>query len=185
MDAVVVEWAAAEGARLLGDVGSRWAHCDAAGLRAREVSGMLASQEDREALISAAYVHDIGHAPELRVTGFHPIDGARYLRSMGLGRIACLVAHHTEARFEAELLGLMEELEEFPREVSATADALAYCDLTTGPSGEAFSFEERFADIGRRYADNEVVLEALRRARRSLAGAVVRTEARLKAEGVA
>ncbi len=31
-------------------------------------------------LVAAAYLHDIGYAPELAITGFHPLDGARHLR---------------------------------------------------------------------------------------------------------
>ena len=35
-------------------------------------------------LVAAAWLHDIGYAPELVETGFHPLDGARYLRREGL-----------------------------------------------------------------------------------------------------
>ena len=54
---------------------------------------------------------------------------------MSFARLACLVAHHSEAR----LRGLTHTLDEFPRERSATADVLTYCDLTRGPPGERVS----------------------------------------------
>ena len=34
-------------------------------------------------LVAAAWLHDIGYASALVDTGFHPIDGARYLRRRG------------------------------------------------------------------------------------------------------
>ncbi len=37
-----------------------------------------------EALVAAAWLHDIGYAPEVTDTGFHPLDGARYLVGLGI-----------------------------------------------------------------------------------------------------
>jgi hypothetical protein len=53
-----------------------------------------------------AYLHDIGYAPRLVRTGFHPLDGAEWLASMGEIRLANLVAHHTGALHEAGERGL-------------------------------------------------------------------------------
>jgi hypothetical protein len=33
--------------------------------------------------MSAVLLHDIGYAPDLVITGFHPLDGARFLRGIG------------------------------------------------------------------------------------------------------
>jgi hypothetical protein len=41
---------------------------------------------------------------------------ARFLRAQGQERLACLVAHHSGARLEAEERGLVEELAAFPVE---------------------------------------------------------------------
>jgi hypothetical protein len=50
--------------------------------------------DDREILVAAAWLHDIGYAPGLAETGFHPLDGARWLRTAGFGdRLAGLVAY--------------------------------------------------------------------------------------------
>ena len=35
---------------------------------------------DRRLLLAAAWLHDIGYAPTVRKTGFHPLDGGLYLR---------------------------------------------------------------------------------------------------------
>jgi hypothetical protein len=44
-------------------------------------------------MVMAAWLHDIGYAPELAVTGFHPLDGARFLRRAGAdGQVVSLVA---------------------------------------------------------------------------------------------
>ena len=58
------EWAAAEAEHLLSPLGDRWNHVRAVGERAGEVGAIL-GQEDRRYLISAAYLHDIGYAPDL------------------------------------------------------------------------------------------------------------------------
>jgi HD superfamily phosphodiesterase len=68
------------------------------------------SPEDGDALVAAAFLHDVGYAPSLNWLGFHPVDGARFLRGLGRERLACLVAHHSGARFEAEERGLVDKL---------------------------------------------------------------------------
>jgi predicted hydrolase (HD superfamily) len=45
---------------------------------AQSLGGILG--RDVEQLRAAAMLHDIGYTPSLATTGFHPLDGARYLR---------------------------------------------------------------------------------------------------------
>jgi hypothetical protein len=97
----------------------------------------------------------------LAAHGFHPLDGALWLRGQGLERLAGLVAHHTAARFEAEAHGLGEGLAAFADECSVVTDALAYSDLTTGPAGERVSVAERLGEIERRYGRASTVVRAL------------------------
>jgi hypothetical protein len=172
------EWAAAEAERLLSPLGDRWKHVRAVGECAREVSAVL-DQEDRPYLVAAAYLHDIGYAPELQRTGLHQLDGARYIRSLGAERLARLVAHHSEARFEIRLRGFATELAVYEREQSWVSDALTYCDLTTGPTGLAMMFEDRVAEVEQRYGEGEIV-DALRQATPHLVGAIERTRDRLR-----
>src|SRR5213080_4861054 len=138
----LVSWAAEYAESLLAPLGDRWLHVQGVVERARWV-GQAFDEENRCTLVAAAYLHDIGYAPALKKTGFHPLDGACYLRSLGYDRLASLVAHHSEARFEASLRGYEAALNEFPCERSAVADALTYCDLTTGPTGEPITLKER------------------------------------------
>jgi hypothetical protein len=172
------DWAAAEAERLLSPLGDRWSHVRAVGERAGDVGAIL-DQEDRHYLVAAAYLHDIGYTPDLQRTGLHQLDGARYLRSPGAERLACLVAHHSEARFEIRLRGFGEELAAYKREESWVSDALTYCDLTTGPTGLPMTFEDRVAEVEQRYGEGEIV-DALRQATPYLLGAIERTEDRLR-----
>jgi hypothetical protein len=173
-----VNWAAYEAESRLASLGSRWSHARGVALRAQEIAAAVAV-EDRGVLVAAAYVHDIGYADELVVHDFHPIDGALWLRSQGQERLAGLVAHHTGARFEARAHALAEALEAFPDERSAVSDALAYCDLTTGPTGERVTVAERLGEIERRYGAGSLVVLALEDASTTLKAMVGRTEARM------
>jgi HD domain len=182
-DREIVRWAAGEAARLLGPLGDRWRHVRGVAQQARRIASILGDAE-APVLLAAAYLHDVGWAPELADTRFHPIDGARWVRSQGHDRLARLVAHHSEARFEAHLQGLGDELGEFEREDSPTGDALTYCDLTTGPTGEPITPVARWDEIERRYGPNSIVVNALARSRQSLLAAVRRTERRIEGAGI-
>ena len=82
-------------------LGRRWLHVQAVAGRAAEVSAAL-PEARRNQLVAAAWLHDIGYSPEIDLTRFHPLDGARYLRKQGWSaEIVNLVAHHSGARFEA------------------------------------------------------------------------------------
>jgi len=98
---------------------------------------------DADTLMAAAWLHDVGYAAALAEEGFHPLDGARWLRRIGYDpRVTARVAHHSCAAIEAELRGLADELlAEFPWEESAVSDALRYFDLTTGPEGERMTVD--------------------------------------------
>jgi hypothetical protein len=136
-------------------------------------------------LEAAAYLHDVGYAPALRRTGFHPLDGAWFVADQfGDARLASLVAHHSEARFQARLTGCDQSLAAFPRERSPVADALTYCDQLTGPTGMRVSLRERVASVRERYGDESVVAQATLQARRHLALAIARTARRLRAHGM-
>jgi hypothetical protein len=153
-------------------------------VRAGEIASVV-DADDRGVLLAAAYLHDVGYAPELVEHGFHPLDGALWLRAQGLDRLAGLVAHHTGARFEAAAHGLIESIAAFHDERSAVSDALAYSDLTTGPAGERVTVLERLGEIERRYGHTSLVVRALERASETLLEMVARTEQRLAGEPVA
>ena len=104
--------------------------------------------DERRLLVVAAWWHDLGYAPALRDTGAHQIDGARYLAVQGYpDRLVALVAHHSAAICEAAERKLTAELEVWPREESAVADALWMADMTIGPRGEELAYDDRLSEI--------------------------------------
>ncbi|MEU4594944.1 HD domain-containing protein [Micromonospora aurantiaca (nom. illeg.)] len=60
----------------------RWTHVQGVGRRATELTSTVAPA-DRDLLVAAAWLHDVGYAPDLVDTGLHSLDGARYLRRNG------------------------------------------------------------------------------------------------------
>ena len=97
-------------------------------------------------------MHDIGYAPQLRDTGFHPLDGAVYLRREGWPAPVCdLVAHHSGSRFVARIRGLDDRLSEFEFVEDASSDALTVADNTTAPDGRVMMLDERLRDKLKRH----------------------------------
>lgn len=147
--------------------------------KAAELAWVL-DEDQRETLLAAAWLHDIGYAPELALTGFHPLDGARYLRYQAWpAQVVNLVAHHSGARFEAAERGLVHGLSEFDHEDSPIMDALVTADLTTGPTGEHIAYDERIAEILDRYPPEDPVHRTWVEAAPILKECVLRTEKRL------
>lgn len=128
--------------------------------KARRIGRKLG--EDGELLESTAWVHDLGYAPGVAITGFHPLDGARYLRACSAPkRVVDLVACHSSAWAEAQEFGVAAELAKFHDERTLTRDLLWYCDMTTGPDGTDLGFEDRMAEVRDRYGPDHYVTRAL------------------------
>ncbi|SES49639.1 HDIG domain-containing protein [Streptomyces sp. yr375] len=143
----------------------RWKHCLGVAERARTIAPILG--QDAELMEAAAVLHDIGYAPDLAKTGFHPLDGARYLRDVANAdeRVVNLVAHHSCSWMEAEARGMREELEaEFPRESAHLNDALCYCDMNTTPDGTPTNPIDRINEITGRYGPESLIGTFIRRA---------------------
>jgi HD superfamily phosphodiesterase len=158
----------------------RWAHVQGVAAQARSLAPILG--DDADLLEAAAWLHDIGYSPDLADTGFHPLDGARYLRDVQHADPALyrLVANHSCAIIEAEERGLANVLSiEFPAPAPMLNDALAYCDMTTTPTGEVVDVHERLAEIVERYGPHDVVTRFIRKAEPQLVSSVVRTDQRL------
>ncbi|MET7426213.1 HD domain-containing protein [Dactylosporangium sp. NPDC005555] len=134
---------------LLTDLPQRWAHTAGVARRAAELCAALAmAPADRDRVVAAAWLHDIGYAAPVHDTGFHPLDGARFLRAAGwAARVNALVAHHSGACYVAEVRGLRHEMTEFPRELSPVADALTYADQTVGPDGARVDIRTRMTEM--------------------------------------
>ncbi len=141
---------------------------------------------DSEVLVAAAFLHDVGYAPLLALTGFHPLDGARFLRDEHRTdeRLVRLVANHTFALLEAEERGLRAELEaEFPiLDDQLLTDALTYADMTTTPDGAPTTPHARIAEIVARYGPDTVVGRFIQRAEPEIMATAARVEQAVAAQ---
>jgi putative nucleotidyltransferase with HDIG domain len=158
----------------------RWAHTQGVASTARQIAPVLGT--DADLVEAACWLHDIGYAPRLHDTGFHPLDGARFLRDVAYAKpLLCrLVAHHSGALVEATERGLgtdlLREFKPAPRDL---ADALTYCDMTTGPDGQEMTVRKRIAEVRKRYGPDHIVSRAIMLSAPELIAAVGRVGARL------
>ncbi|WP_344589292.1 HD domain-containing protein [Actinomadura vinacea] len=155
----------------------RWAHTQGVARQARTLAPIL--DDNADLLEAAAWLHDIGYAPDLVATGFHPLDGARYLRDVHQAddHLCRLVAHHSCALIEARERGLANELtREFRTDEPKLAKSLAYCDMTTSPDGDELSVEERLSEIISRYGDGHLVTRSINTSSPHLIEAVYRVQ---------
>jgi hypothetical protein len=135
----------------LTDLPERWRHTVGVAERAAELTVTVGPSE-RDLLVAAAWLHDIGYARELYSTGFHALDGALFLdRHRWPRRLCALVAHHSGGWFVGRAMGLDEELRRFTRELSPVSDALAYADQTVGPRGQRLPLRLRVAEAAHRH----------------------------------
>ena len=151
----------------------RWTHVQGVAARGRSLAPVLGA--DAHLLEAAAWLHDIGYAPDLAATGLHSLDGARYLRdAWHADAMLCrLVAHHSCAIIEAGERGLADALNsEFEPAPYVLASVLTYCDMTTSPDGELVQAEQRLAEIQDRYGPGHLVTRSIQRATPMILGAV-------------
>jgi hypothetical protein len=170
----LIAWAATESGWLLAALPRRWIHTQEVALHAWWVAAGL-TPDDQQLLVAAAYLHDIGYADNLAQTGFHPIDGAAHLSRTGHPDLARLVAHHGGAAVEARHRGLTRRMAAFPPLPGPVADALTYCDVTTGPRGESVDPGPRLEVIVDRHGSDSVVARSRTEAQVDIYSAVVRT----------
>ena len=113
---------------------------------------------DADPLEAAAWLHDIGYAPDLAVTGLHALDAARYLRDAQVGRTP--FEHHRRSRRTGACRRLSLES-------SLTSDTfssvLTLCDMTTSPDGEPIPIDKQHAEIHHRYGRDHLVSRSIPR----------------------
>jgi putative nucleotidyltransferase with HDIG domain len=179
-----VEWAKNLAQELLADaLPRRWAHTQGVARQARSLADQVGAAS---ALIeAAAWLHDIGYAPTVAATGFHPLDGARYLRDVHAAEqtLCVLVAYHSGSAVEAEERGMSAELAEFgpPDRHARLLSVLTAADMTTGPDGDLTSPTARIEEILHRYPVGDVVYRAVSRS----AGSLIATSERVLNERAA
>jgi len=176
---VDVEKARTLAAVVLADLPDRWEHTKAVAAQAEAVSGTV-EPADREVLVAAAWLHDIGYGVQARDTGLHSLDGARLAeRWEWPPRVAALIAHHSGARYVVGGLGFTEALRAYPDEGSAVTDALLYADQTTGPRGELWPAAARIAASVRRHGPGSANAKVSAERSVYLLEAIARVQARM------
>ena len=151
--------------RALASTGTRLAHSRRVAARVQEALPLV-EPEWRAALGAAAWLHDVGYSRIASAIGFHPLDGARWLRQDGWSdQVTRLVAWHTHSEKEAELRGLAPYDDEFPRPPEFVMAVLTWADLTSTPGGFECEPEDRLERILNTYPVGSVVHEATRASR--------------------
>lgn len=154
----------------------RLAHAVAVARLANTVAHLVRRGDD-VVLVHAAWLLDIGYAPAVADTGVHALDGARWLDRRGHHRLACLVAHHTGAAYEAHARGLGTALSRFTRESSLVSDLLTWCDLSRGPTGQPIAPSHHLDLVIEQHRRDEAVARALAQARPALLATCERVDA--------
>lgn len=154
----------------------RWAHTQGVAAAAAGLTAMFTTAQGAT-VVAGCWLHDVGYAPDLATTGFHPLDGATYLREQGFPvTVVSLVAFHTGARYEADRRGLAEALTQFPDPDPILLDAVTCADMTTSPDGDPITAAARLADIFSRYSPGTPVSDAVRASAPELLAAVTRCQ---------
>jgi HD domain len=181
----LTEWAYDLSERMLAEPSPRrWAHVRGVAGRARELAPILSA--DADLMEAAAVLHDVGYSPSIATTGFHLLDGARFLcdQENADDRLVRLVAHHSFASLEAEERGRRDELaSEFELGRPELVDALVFCDMTTTPDGRHTTAKARADEIVGRYGPDTIVGRFIQRAAPEIYAAVGRVEGRMAGAG--
>lgn len=141
-------WAAVEAEMLLSSASWRWANTKQVVRHATWASAGV-RPEQRELLVAAAYLHDIGSSAAIAESDCAALEGARHLRLQGLHELSRLVAHHTPARTFAISSAQLRDLARYPDPPTPVADALTYSILTSGRRPFGPAGDEQFEEISR------------------------------------
>lgn len=176
MSAALVERARRVAEVRLAGLSRRLTHVRGVAAAAERIRGHFEA-DTGSCLVAAAWLHDIGYAPTVRVSGFHPLDGAQFVRRQGFSElVVSLVAFHSGAATEAKVRGIVG-LSDFAEPAREVLDALTFCDLTTGPDGSAVNASERLDEVLARYGPDDPVHRAVDSSRDDLLAAVGRVQA--------
>jgi hypothetical protein len=114
--------------------GDAWAKSERAAHLA-EVAAAELQRPRSEMIVAAAWLHAIGQAPDLRLTGLPPVDGAQYLLSQGWPYpVVALVAHQAQSRMLAATYGAQSELALVNRIQGWPADIIDYAVVMSAGS---------------------------------------------------
>lgn len=164
-DRSVVLAARALAASLLRHQPQRYRHVEGAARAAAQVA-MRIPEIPQNSVVAAAWLHDIGYADELHDTGFHPLDGATFLREGGWDpEIVRLVAHHSHSRLLAPYFGADVALSRFAVPVGLAADVVTFADVVAGVSGSGVTVSDRIAELRTRTNHGPAIPDQVRETR--------------------
>ncbi len=135
---------------LKSDLNERYKHTLAVSIEMRRCGKLLGFDQDLCEIVGL--LHDIGYSNELRISGFHPLDGYNFLVGIDPD-IANMMLYHTSTKEEAEMLGLSLP----PRIRTSTADLLSYVDSRIDHLGTNVGFNKRLSSIISRYGSEHRV----------------------------
>lgn len=153
----------------------QWEHTKLVAMRTEVIGRAVLSEEEREVLCAAAWMHRTGTNVELRDTGFVPLDSARYIASRTAlpVRVAALVAHQSSAATTAVQRRLTGAMAEFADEATFTRDVLWYCSAPEDLEREAAVHNTRQTALKNVLGTNHAMVyahaEGLRRRREAAA----------------
>jgi hypothetical protein len=146
---------------LLKPLSRRWRHVQGVGVVASLLAQGL-SDDEAATLVVSAWLHDVGYAPAIATTWFHPLDGARFLEHEGLPAVVVsLVAYHSGAIYEADERDLSRALSEFTEPPAHLLARLTAADMSTSPDGDPIQARKRIAEILSRYPEGDPVHRAV------------------------
>lgn len=162
------------------DHAPRWAHVQGVAARTRQIAQLIDPAAEH-ILVSAAWLHDLGHVSTLAHSGFHALDGAEFAAAHTFpATVVELIAHHSGAWSEAIERGMIAELARYPLPPKAFLDILTYADLTIGPAGQPMTVRDRLSDILARYPRGDAVHRAIARSAPALIASCDRVKARIQ-----
>jgi putative nucleotidyltransferase with HDIG domain len=113
----------------LGSLAPRWAHVRGVAAAAELMAAGLATI-DADAVVAAAWLHDVGYAPSVRSTSFHPVDGAVFVRAEGFPAVVVsLVAYHNGRGVRGAGTRAFGRVGRVPRATRVVARCVDVCGL--------------------------------------------------------
>lgn len=140
----------------------RWTRTQALAARAEHLAEQTRlTGPERDLLVGAAWLIEIGHAHHRDRDGWPVLAGADLARDWSLEPVAALLAWRSAAPEEAALRGVSEHQTAFPRPFGPAALLLTVADVTTGPHGRRVTLSGALVGVRARHGQDSVQARAL------------------------
>lgn len=120
--------------------------------------------EDKQILVKAAELHDIGYSEKVIRTGFHPLDGYLYLKNKVDIHVAITVLLHSLSeeliKYQLEEVQAMffkeyQVIKDIGSINQLYIDIISMADMIVDSHGSECTAEERYNDIVERYGKED------------------------------